>query len=446
MKPSRMLSGPISRISHQVLMNGGNELRKTTGGTDALALAAVADINSRRPASADGERFLSGRAFVFNQLKHPDEAITLRTIYRDAFHLIGVHCAEEVRREYLTVGRSMSQQEADILISRDKGDEEEEHGQKVTETFQYADVFIDFEKFDMRSSRDATEQVCRYFDLLFGRKILTPTPDEYGMFLAQSAALRSADLSRQVGAAILSPTHEVISVGTNEVPSGGGGQYWGTEESHRDLERGADANALEKDRILKEVLAVSVPGWEEMGTESQITTLRDASKKLKTSRIMNLTEFGRAVHAEMDAILAAGRVGVPVRGCTLYCTTFPCHNCAKHIINAGIQRVVYVEPYPKSMARELHSDAIRFGAEAIEGKKVWFEAFPGVAPRMYSSLFSMANAFGSRHRRKKPDGTVQELGQVSLRIKGVPLSYIEREETSADLFRRSLLTLESTKE
>ena len=56
------------------------------------------------------------------------------------------------------------------------------------------------------------------------------------------------------------------------------------------------------------------------------------------------------VHAEMNAICNAARVGVPLKGCTLYiCATdngghtwggAPCMNCTKHVIQAGIREVV----------------------------------------------------------------------------------------------------------
>lgn len=57
------------------------------------------------------------------------------------------------------------------------------------------------------------------------------------------------------------------------------------------------------------------------------------------------------MHAEMFAITDAARRGLSVRDATLYCTTFPCHMCARHIIASGIRKVVYIEPYPKSMAK-----------------------------------------------------------------------------------------------
>lgn len=68
---------------------------------------------------------------------------------------------------------------------------------------------------------------------------------------------------------------------------------------------------------------------------------------------------------------------------------FPCHHCARHIVAAGIARVVYVEPYPKSLATDLHRDAIDMEPEGVAADKVGFEPFVGVAPRQYSRVFSM---------------------------------------------------------
>ena len=60
----------------------------------------------------------------------------------------------------------------------------------------------------------------------------------------------------------------------------------------------------------------------------------------------------------MDALLSAGREGVSTVGTRLFVTTFPCHYCARHIVGAGVYEVQYIEPYPKSLALELHNDAI----------------------------------------------------------------------------------------
>lgn len=52
-----------------------------------------------------------------------------------------------------------------------------------------------------------------------------------------------------------------------------------------------------------------------------------------------------AVHAESNAIIFAARHGVAVEGAELWSTHQPCHHCAKLIINAGITRVFYENPY-----------------------------------------------------------------------------------------------------
>lgn len=52
-----------------------------------------------------------------------------------------------------------------------------------------------------------------------------------------------------------------------------------------------------------------------------------------------------AVHAEANAIVYAARYGTRLEGTDIYCTHFPCPNCAKLIVNSGIQRVFYLTPY-----------------------------------------------------------------------------------------------------
>lgn len=53
----------------------------------------------------------------------------------------------------------------------------------------------------------------------------------------------------------------------------------------------------------------------------------------------------RTIHAETNAIIQAALHGVSTRGCTCYVTHFPCINCSKQLINAGITRLVYGEDY-----------------------------------------------------------------------------------------------------
>ncbi len=68
-------------------------------------------------------------------------------------------------------------------------------------------------------------------------------------------------------------------------------------------------------------------------------------------------ELCRGLHAEQNAIIQAALYGTPIEGSTLYCTTQPCVICAKMLINAGIVRIVYANPYPDEFALSLLSEA-----------------------------------------------------------------------------------------
>jgi deoxycytidylate deaminase len=85
----------------------------------------------------------------------------------------------------------------------------------------------------------------RFIEAFFGKTDTTPRKDEYGMYAARSASLRSADLSRQVGAAICSKNGDLLVPGCNEVPKAGGGMYWDGElPDHGDIRKGFDPNRL----------------------------------------------------------------------------------------------------------------------------------------------------------------------------------------------------------
>lgn len=144
---------------------------------------------------------------------------------------------------------------------------------------------------------------------------------------------------------------------------------------------------------------------------------------MRNAQIMNLLEYGRSVHAEMAALIDAARRGVRVQDCSLYTTTFPCHLCARHIISAGIARVVYVEPYPKSMAMKLYKDSITVDRTCDQDNLVSFEAFVGMAPRRYLDLFEM-------RKRKTSDGNLVawERSEAEPRIKRYVLSYLLLEQ------------------
>jgi dCMP deaminase len=65
----------------------------------------------------------------------------------------------------------------------------------------------------------------------------------------------------------------------------------------------------------------------------------------------------RATHAEANAVVQAALHGVGVAGATAYCTHQPCVHCAKLLISAGIERIVYAEPYADPFAQQLLAEA-----------------------------------------------------------------------------------------
>ena len=309
--------------------------------------------------------------------------------------------AERISRSQFGNG-SRARAKAEEMIERDELEESKSLGQDVKDAFPLADLFIDGRN---RSSFEA--QISRFLQLLFGNIFHTPTRDEHGMYHARSAALRSADLNRQVGAAIFRVEGDIISVGCNDVPKAGGDLYWpGDKGDARDFQKGIDATADERVQVLGELLerlekhGLLSKDTNKIEMNKMVQALVSGERKgiLKGTRVMNLLEFGRGVHAEMAALMSAARLGISVQGSTLFCTTFPCHMCARHIVASGIKRVVYVEPYPKSKAKQLHQDSISVDPSATSVDHVNFEPFEGIAPRQYQDIFD------AREARKDNDG------------------------------------------
>lgn len=112
--------------------------------------------------------------------------------------------------------------------------------------------------------------------------------DEYFMGVALLSAKRSKDPSSQVGCCIVSPENIIVSVGYNGFP-----------------------NNCSDDEY----------PWERQGE-------------------LENTKYPYVVHAELNAILNSG--GRSLKNCKLYCSMFPCNECAKAIIQSGIKEIYYL--------------------------------------------------------------------------------------------------------
>ena len=355
----------------------------------------------------------------------------MKLVYGESFYLIGLYSTVEKRISNLTGVLNIPKDKAKKLISRDQ-EEDFSYGQKLRKSYQLSDVFI-----DGNNRKTMVRQSKRFIELLFGFPYHTPNPEEHNMFQAYAASLKSSDLSRQVGAIIVSKEGDIIAQGANDVPKAKGGLYNNEDKTDaRDFQKKHDSNEKRRNAIMENILE-AVRSHKNGGfTEEQVNLLRE---NLMKSEIRDITEYGRAVHAEMEALLAAARIGISVRGGTLYTTTYSCHNCAKHIVASGIMKVIYVEPYPKSLTGELHKDSVSVDKE--DKNKVSFLPFLGIGPRRYFDLFSLRLSSGREIKRKK-NGCIIDFEPnkktISLRLSEKPAKYMDEEKTAAKVFHKYL--------
>jgi deoxycytidylate deaminase len=468
-------SSPVALM--HALMDAGDEARSRANSDDILAVSAINDIVDQRSKDERGERDPSFNvAHIVRSIKRPEEVELLRKLYRPGFYLIGIASDDDEQQLFLVRRKGLTNAEAGDLIARDQ-DEQITHGQRTRDAFYLSDVFL-----ELRESKYEA-QLDRFLELVFGRPFVTPTKEEHAMFMAYASAARSAQPGRQVGAAIASPEGEVIAVGFNEVPSKRGGPYWeNDQDDHRDHKEGRDSNyenrrrivdsvvkqldgkMLEKakvEEVVRSTLLKVVEGRtnieelvagviSELETKRAITTSAEIRRLIEASDLKEITEYGRAVHAEMDAILTCARLGINTKGKYLFTTTFPCHNCTRHIIASGLAKVTYIEPYPKSKAEDLHSDAICFDeVEAKNSGRIPFLPFVGVGPRRYLDLFSLQLTTGIAPDRRDAEGKPvlwDKRDHKGPRVPMEPYSYLEREQKALDENKAKLRVLTELRE
>lgn len=414
----------------QQLQDAGNMLREKHGSAFTAALA-IKEIKQRRERSASpGGR----RAYVLDSLKNPVEIEALRKVYGSACYVISVIAGREVREDRLKFKyKGAKLEHIRELMIRDEA-EKEKFGQQVRKALQAGDFFVNNDSTAAPAplEPELANTLKRFLQIVFGTDVVRPTLDERGMHAAWSASLRSSCLSRQVGAAIIGQDGQMIALGTNDVPKYGGGLYEpGDAEDHRCFltprpSEGEKHGFCRNDKAKDDILRQAVSRLRASNVLRGDVTDEAVVAALRRTPIDDLIEFSRAVHAEMDAIVSIARTsGSSSRGSTLFCRTYPCHSCARHIVAAGIRDVVYIEPYTKSRAATLHDDAIveATSAPGTEARRVVFRLFTGVAPRRYAALFEKR-------------GEIKRDGRVHLRV--------EEAEHADPIFTKSYLQFEAT--
>lgn len=398
------------------LMNAGDTLRVKQKKGDALIPAVMTAIRKFRKNTLDGLGYktddnqqleLYNQCYIINSLKHPDEINTLQQVYGEKFILISAfsdietrlnNLCEKIAKSHHSTSNKDFEDKAKALIEKDSDRPDAAIGQSLSKAFHKADFFL-------RVGPDIDIDLNRFFEVYFGNPYMTPRRDEFFMFEAKANSFRSADLSRQVGAIIINNKNDIVARGCNEVPIPGGGAFWSDDKSkkdNRDYQDKRDFNDVKKIEILEELfnflqgkdLDDHIELKESSGKIVDDLVFGPFRQKFKKLRVSNLIEFGRVVHAEMFALMEAARRGLSVERGTLFCTTFPCHMCARHIIASGIRKIIYIEPYPKSMTKELFPETVSVDSNGGEKSpkagpqnQVVFLPFEGVAPNLYTRLF-----------------------------------------------------------
>ncbi|WP_404383191.1 anti-phage dCTP deaminase [Caenispirillum salinarum] len=408
------------------LQNLGDALRKNHGNHAVAALAIKEIVRIKKEDYPNKKKI----AFILDSIKHSDEVDLLRRVYDRSFRLVAVHC-ERGRREERLIGdlkskrkyRGAPPEDVKDYLDRDEKDKDNDHGQQVRDAFFLADYFLDNNLKTEDGLRIAAD-LERFANLLLGRELVRPTVEETGMFYADAAALQSACLSRQVGASLQTPDGRIVASGANEVPKFGGGVYAeGDKNDHRcfkwDWESPSGTfngchNARLKDDLRRKIAEwmgksfsndlaeIFLPHTQdsmfahekerlELSKKIYDFFVRNPDNFIKMPGIREIIEYSRSIHAEMNTLFNAARQGISPEGCTLYTTTFPCHNCARHLVTAGIKVVYYIEPFVKSLAKDLHHDAISTETPKDDAKKergsMLVLPFTGVGPRMYRDYF-----------------------------------------------------------
>jgi len=289
---------------------------------------------------------------VFDGIKREAEVRFFREKY-PTFCLIAVQCGRDER--WKRVGNTYRAQrldENDFNLD-DMRDQIEEvpHGQQVSLCVDDADIVINNnEPHSKTAAVTALEQrVERYLGLLRREPPSGPSADEIAMAMAYAQAEASECIKRHVGAVIVDRDGRLVSVGFNQNPL----SMQACHEQYGHC-RKDDLMAQRLEELEGTFCPKCGQRLSKVGAPFRCT---GCGLSLKGHYFSDHgVRWCPALHAEERAIGLAR--GTDLRGCSLYATTFPCLNCAKLIADAGIRRLIYVEPYPEKESAALLENTV----------------------------------------------------------------------------------------
>lgn len=336
-----------------------------------------------------GRKFSRPTRVVIDSIKNSFEATYLRDRY-SAFYLFAISADESTRtkrlmessqkslnleqihyidwNEYSTVGQELycnNETKADILTKEEKEfcawvENEDDIGsdlirkraykdkthsfflQDVKSCIENADVFISNKEVGNEANMPLKWELVRYICLILYPGLVQPTPIERCMQIAFAAKANSGCLSRQVGAVVTDESHNILSIGWNDVPCG---DISCARKNLRDLCRLEDVKAYTRYELEDVAFRKRLPDKKLDG--SQIgkllcgLPLRYCFKDLHTDKKNPMRS--RSMHGEEKALEKCGK---ECEGGYLFTTASPCEMCSKKAKDHKIKKIYYIEPYP----------------------------------------------------------------------------------------------------
>lgn len=292
--------------------------------------------------------------FVIDAFRNPFEVLFFQERF-SAFYLMAIKAPEEDRKDRLHNELNLTTKQ---IIAQD--DKEGPKGsvvdriemfvsQNIKACIQKADIhIINNGKHDNTNFLDLKGQIVKYISLIQCPGLVTPSFDERMMQIAFTAKANSGCISRQVGAVVTNADGAPVSIGWNDVPEGQVCCLFRTIDNlFTDVDESAYSHYEKSNKKFRGKLT------EMRDSFGASTKLRGKPVSYCFKDVQNDVEekdnqvYTRALHAEERAFLQIVRHGgQSVIGGTLYTTASPCDLCSKKAYHLGMNRIVFIEPYP----------------------------------------------------------------------------------------------------
>jgi len=296
------------------------------------------------------------------------------------FWLVAVYADYKIRWERIKDSGSYLNEKVFERDDRRDSGEDESYGQSVQRCVYEADYVLKNDKLIGPArivGSSLAETLARQFDgMKTEKKFRDPFQREVFMATAVSQSHASHCLKRKVGALIVNDENGIpLSVGYNDNPVGMescfsryNGQCYKEMVIERKLDKMVPFFCPECGKKHKTIK----PPWtcDKKKSDNRHCRCNFRTRFFPSRNI----ELCTAIHAEERAIRSLGQRSA--EGCTIYVNTFPCFQCARHIVDAGIKKVVYIEAYPIE-------EAVQF----LMDNKIGIEPFEGFTPRVFNKVF-----------------------------------------------------------